>query len=124
MSTDFDSVRTSLRTIISTTVSLGSIFTIGALFVSGLRGGSKDVALNAENFVKWARTISPDEWKKLLWCIGLDTAGVMPEILLPGLLGEYLDVLWAPVYAFLLFQTFGGRPFLYKVRDQIIYCDI
>ena len=32
-------------------------------------------------------------------------AGAAPELLLPGPVGESVDFFWAPVYAFLLFQT-------------------
>lgn len=49
------------------------------------------------------------------FCIAMDVIGAAPEILLPGPAGHALDVVWAPMYAFILFQTFGARSLLYKV---------
>jgi len=112
--TDFDAVRSELRGILQLLIGVGSVGTMWTLVVAGVRGGQQDVALNAANFARWARTVSPQEWQKLAWCLFLDVVGAFPEIMLPGPTGEALDVLWAPLYAFLLFQTFGGRPFLYK----------
>lgn len=42
-----------------------------------------------------------------LWfCIVMDVVG-MASYLFPGI-GEWFDVIWAPVSAFILYRTFGG----------------
>jgi hypothetical protein len=40
-------------------------------------------------------------------CILLDIAGMLTYIL-PGL-GEFADIIWAPISAFIFFKLFGGR---------------
>lgn len=40
-------------------------------------------------------------------CLILDLAG-MASYILPGL-GEFADVVWAPISAYLFFKLFGGR---------------
>ncbi len=40
-------------------------------------------------------------------CILLDLAG-LASFALPGL-GEYLDIIWAPVSGFIFYKMFGGR---------------
>ena len=42
----------------------------------------------------------------LLFCILMDAIGYMTYAL--PLLGEFGDILWAPVSAFIFFRTFGG----------------
>ena len=58
--------------------------------------------------------IEPSSMRPCYSSFFLDSVGVAPELLLPEPLGQSLDLLWAPCYAFLLFQTFGDRPFLFK----------
>ncbi len=43
----------------------------------------------------------------LMFCIAMDLIG-MSTFLLPGL-GEYGDILWAPISAIIFFRSFGGR---------------
>jgi len=62
----------------------------------------------------WYNGLTAEETKKLYLCLALDLFGATPEVLFPGILGESIDAVWAPMYAFLLFQNFGERGFLYK----------
>lgn len=43
----------------------------------------------------------------LLFCIAMDAIG-MVSFIFPGL-GEFTDIVWAPLSAFIFFRTFGGK---------------
>lgn len=113
---DFDSVRGSVREIIFLGSGALGLAVIGNLLATAATGGIKGNPLTAEEFFKWARGVTPEEWQKLAICLLLDVAGVAPEFLVPGPAGEALDAAWAPLYAAILFGLFGSRPLLYKVR--------
>lgn len=54
---------------------------------------------------RWFASLTAEELQRLLWCLSLDAAGAAPELLISAPLGETVDLFWAPIYAFLLFQT-------------------
>jgi len=53
---------------------------------------------------RWYRSLTAAESQQLFWCMALDAVGAAPELLLPVPIGETVDLVWAPVYAFLLFK--------------------
>jgi hypothetical protein len=103
---DFDSVRASLRTVIQVIALAGSAVTIGSLTVVGVKAGAKNEIFNLDNLKRWAATMTAEEWAKLCLCLTLDLGGAAPEVLFPGFIGESLDVIWAPFYAFALYREF------------------
>jgi hypothetical protein len=103
---DFDSVRASLRTVIQVIALSGSAVAIGTLTVVGVKAGAKNEIFNLKNLKLWAATMTAEEWAKLCLCLTLDLGGAAPEVLFPGIIGETLDVIWAPLYAFALFREF------------------
>jgi hypothetical protein len=58
---------------------------------------------------RWFASLTAQEFQRLPWCLSLDAAGAAPELLMNRPLGETVDLLWAPIYAFLLFQTSLAR---------------
>ena len=113
MSLDFDAVRTSMRGAIQFVVAAGGVGVGGVLWGMAKRGGTQP-RFDAAALQKWYLGLAAAQKQQLFWCLFLDSVGVAPELLLPEPLGQSLDLLWAPCYAFLLFQTFGDRPFLFK----------
>jgi hypothetical protein len=105
---DFDAVRGSLRSIIQSIAVIGGVATLSGLTIAGVKAGSSNSLFNTENLVKWAKTMTPEELMKLYICIALDVGGAAPEFLLPGLPGESLDVVWAPLYAYALFRKLSS----------------
>lgn len=81
---------------------------------TSLRG--ERLTVNADGIQQFITSLSAEQWKRLVICLSLDLIGAMPELLVAPPLGDTVDALWAPVYAFCLFQLFGDRSFLYKVR--------
>ena len=105
-SLDFDSIRTSLRGAMQLAAAAGSIaVVVQALSSSVQKSGSAQSTLDLGAVQRFYNSLTAAELQQLFWCIFLDTAGAAPELLLPGPLGESVDFFWAPVYAFLLFQT-------------------
>jgi len=78
---------------------------VQALSSSVQKSGSAQSTLDLGAVQRFYNSLTAAELQQLFWCIFLDTAGAAPELLLPGPLGESVDFFWAPVYAFLLFQT-------------------
>ena len=113
MSLDFDAVRTSMRGAIQFVVAAGGVGVGGVLWGMAKRGGTQP-RFDAAALQKWYVGLAAAQKQQLFWCLFLDSVGAAPELLLPEPLGQSLDLLWAPCYAFLLFQTFGDRPFLFK----------
>eukprot|EP00287_Rhodomonas_sp_CCMP768_P008484 CAMPEP_0196729546 /NCGR_PEP_ID=MMETSP1091-20130531/9913_1 /TAXON_ID=302021 /ORGANISM="Rhodomonas sp., Strain CCMP768" /LENGTH=169 /DNA_ID=CAMNT_0042072447 /DNA_START=170 /DNA_END=679 /DNA_ORIENTATION=- len=116
MALDMDSLRQSARTGIEISAAAGSALAVTTIFARSVTGNQTDVkqAVTLEAVAMWFQSLSADQQKKLFWCLFLDIVGGSPEILFPGPVGEVFDGVWAPVYAFLLFQTFGARSLVYK----------
>jgi len=110
--TDFDAVRSSLRGGITILTAVGGTAAIGGLLRTSLRG--ERLTVNADGIQQFITSLSAEQWKRLVICLSLDLIGAMPELLVAPPLGDTVDALWAPVYAFCLFQLFGDRSFLYK----------
>lgn len=56
---------------------------------------------------RWYASLTAEEIQQLFWCIFLDIVGAAPELVVPGPLGDTVDLFWAPIYAFLLFHTYA-----------------
>lgn len=113
MSLDFDSIRQGLRGAIRL-VSAGTIGVVLVVLVRAGNAGGERKEFDPKALSRWFASLTAQEFQRLLWCLSLDAAGAAPELLMNRPLGETVDLLWAPIYAFLLFQTFGDKPILYK----------
>ncbi len=71
--------------------------------------------MSLDSLINWLSKRSPAEFQKLLACLALDVVGFVPELILVGPVGEYLDVVWAPLYAFVIYSMFGSRPLIYRI---------
>ena len=132
MSLDFDAIRETLRGVITFAAAAGSVAVVSGIMINlgKLNGARTPLDFRAlQRFVhtsfcvciapartstmmtsmqllfRWYSSLSANDLQQLFWCIFLDTAGAAPELLLPGPVGESVDLMWAPVYASLLFQT-------------------
>jgi hypothetical protein len=114
---DFDAIRTSLRFGIRTFAALGGAAAVGALLKTSLQ--RERLSLDVEGISEFVSNLSAEEWKMLVVCLSLDLVGAMPELLVAPPLGDTVDAFWAPVYAFILFQLFGDKSFVYKVLDDV-----
>ncbi|EKX32698.1 hypothetical protein GUITHDRAFT_148446 [Guillardia theta CCMP2712] len=112
---DLDGFRETFRAVFTAGACSLSVLSLGLLARSSAAGGGN---LNPRELVAASATrlatLSPSQLQRLFLCLLLDIVGSSPELLLPGPVGESIDLLWSPVYAFLLFQTFGDQPFTYK----------
>jgi hypothetical protein len=112
--TDFDGIREFLRGFVSFTSTSLSVLTLSFL-ISKAVTKSESTAMSLDSLVNWLSKRSPAELQKLLVCLALDVVGFAPELILVGPLGEYLDVVWAPMYAFVIYSMFGSRPLVYRI---------
>ncbi len=112
--TDFDSIREFMRSLISFTSTSLSVLTLSLLVSKAVRK-SESAAMSFDSLGNWLTKRSPAEFQKLSICLALDVIGFAPELILAGPLGEYLDVVWAPLYAFVIYSMFGSRPLIYRI---------
>jgi len=116
MALDMDSLRESIRTGVEVSAAAGSALAVTSIFARAVTGSNEGTkkTLTLDAVAGWFQALSPEQQKKFVWCLFLDILGGSPELLFPGPIGEGLDGIWAPLYGFLLFQTFGARSLLYK----------
>ena len=110
---DFDNIRESLRAVISILSASGGALIV-AFLLSKAVSKREATALSIESVASWLYKRSPAEIQKLSLCIALDILGFAPDVFV-GPLAKSLEVLWAPLYAFLLYSLFGSRPLLYRI---------